>query len=219
MATGTNTPESAVMQTQTNRASVLNMETQTNNNNGRNIPNMTEEQLLQQYTSVYETISSKADAAESAALLKTYLKTIQNPIAIYMVANIDSDNSNFEITKNATIYTYVITRIAAYLFYGSFIAWPTHPSYSHPVDMSMERFRALGYKEYRKSLNKLAAPHVHRFKKPLDTRLIRFFQSISKSPAIGQTSRTIINMPGCQPCTTGGHATDMRVIGALIVAL
>lgn len=196
MATGTNTPESAVMQTQTNKASVSNMETQTNNNNGRNIPNMTEDQLLQQYTSVYETISSKADAEESVALFKKHLQMIKNPFAIYMAAHVATDNNNMVRNKSATLYIAIITRNEVHVFHSNYFSMPIHYTDGYATGPGK---------------NTIRDPYIHKFKKPLDGRLVRMFQSISKRPVIGNQNTTVINMPGCQPCTTGGN-----IMGAAI---
>jgi hypothetical protein len=218
MGTQANSASSYNMGTHSDRASSSNMETQTNNNT-RNITNMTEDQLLQQYSSVYETISSKADAVESTALFKKHLQTIQNPIAIYIVANMDSRNDGYEIYKNATLNASVITRIGVHSFHSTFKGWPLRSAYpSERVHLQEERMKALGYLRDG-NINTLYPPSVRQFKTPLDSRLIRMFQSISKSPAIGQTNTITPSMPMCQSCTTGCHVTDMRVFQGLINAL
>jgi hypothetical protein len=188
MATGTNTPESAVMQTQTNRVSVSNMETQTNNNNGRNIPTMTEDELLQQYTSVYEKMTSKADAAESAALLKPHLKSIRNPVAIYMVGHMYINNDGYSIYRSSTLHTYFITRNNVHFVNSTYNEYPKKSSYpSSLFDMTLDIATARGYTNG-KNINRLTYHIDHQFKKPLDSRLIHMFQTISKIPDIGQTT-------------------------------
>ena len=217
MGVRVNSASSSNMGTQSNGTFRSNMETQTNNNT-RNITNMTEDQLLQQYSSVYETISSKADAVESTSLFKKHIQTIQNPIAIYIVANMDSRNDGHEIYKNATLYASVITRIGVHSFHSTFKGWPLRSAYpSERVHLQEERMKALGYARDG-NINTLHS-YIRQFKTPLDSRLIRMFQSISKSPAIGQTNTHTPSMPMCQTCTTGGHATDMRVFEGLISAL
>jgi len=205
-------PNSRVIETQTNRPSVSNMSVQTNNTN-RNITEMTEEQILKQYTSVYETISSKADAVESTALFKEHLQKIKNPFAIYLVAHMDSNSDNYSIRKSATLYTCVITRNSVHAFNSTFFGAPIHPSYKYVISNPYAPADAYG--------NKITVHDIYQFKKPLDSRLIRMFQSISKSPAIGQTNTTVINMPGCQPCTTGSNVQGILVgqFTALYMAL
>lgn len=217
MGTQVNSASSSNMGTQSNRASSSNMGTQTDNNT-RNITNMTEDQLLQQYSSVYETISSKADAVESTSLFKKHIQTIQNPIAIYIVANMDSRNDGHEIYKSATLYASVITRIGVHSFQSIFKGWPLRAAYpSERVHLQEERKRALGY-TMDGNINTIHSD-IRQFKTPLDSRLIRMFQSISKSPAIGQTNTIAPSMPMCQSYTTGCHVTDNRVFQGLIQAL
>ena len=220
MATGTNRTLVSNMATSTNRASVSNTETQTNNNNGRNIPNMTEDQLLQQYTSVYEKITSKEDAAESVALLKPHLKTIQNPIALYIFAHMDINNDGREIYKNATLHAYFITRNDVHFLMSTFKGFPRNSSYpTITITMPLERATALGFPNG-KTINTLTSYHVtHQFKKPLDTRLIRMFQTISKIPAIGQTTTGWMphifqypNIPIGNPLTNGLFMTVFRAL-------
>jgi hypothetical protein len=210
MATGTNTPESAVMQTQTNRASVSNIETQTNNNNGRNIPTMTEDELLQQYTSVYEKITSKEDAVESAALLKPHLKTIKNPIAFYILADVNSKNDGWLRWKTADLHAHIITRTNVHSIHSTFKGWPTdswgsRASMTQGTVIKEELAIAWGFTN-RKDINTLSFYPGYQFKKPLDSRLIHMFQTISKNPSIGQTDTTTSSMPGCGTSTTGASA-------------
>ena len=173
------------------------MSVQTNNTN-RNVTEMTEEQILKQYTSVYETISSKADAVEGTALFSAHLKNIKNPLSIYLIAHMDSYNDNHSLRKSATLYAFVITRNSVQLFHSTFSGAPIHPSYKYVISNPYHPNQTIYG-------NKITVHDVYQFKKPLDSRLIRMFQSISKSPVIGQTNTTVINMPGCQPCTTGSN--------------
>ena len=177
MGTGMNAPHSREIGIQKN-----------NNNNGRNIPNMTEDELLQQYTSVYEKMTSKADAAESAALLKPHLKTIQNPIAFYITAHMDINNDGRGIYKNASLHAFIITRNNVHSITSTFKAYPRNVSYpTQLLNMRPEQATALGYPN-EKNVNTLTYYPAHQFKKPLDSRLIYMFQTISKIPAIGQTT-------------------------------
>ena len=199
-------PESRVIETQTNsiyKPESEEIQTQTNNNNNHNISNMTEEQILEKYTLVYETISSKADAIESTALFKEHLTKIKNPFAIYLIAHMTSNNTNYGIYKDATLYAFVITRNSVHLFHSTFFGAPVHPSYGHVLHFS--------HGPTPTNKNTITAHDLYQFKKPLDSRLIRMFQSISASPVIGQQNTTVINMPGCQPCTTGGNAMGVLV--------
>jgi len=186
MATGTSTPISHNIATVTNSVAVSNAETQkSNNNNGLNIPTMTEDELLQQYTSVYEKMTSKEDAKESAALFKPYLKTIQNPIAFYITAHMDINNDGRGIYKNITLHAFIITRNDVYIVNSTFFGYPRNVSYpTSLLNMRPEQWR----NPDRKNVNTLTVFHIHTFKKHLDSRLIHMFQTISKIPDIGQTT-------------------------------
>ncbi len=192
-----------------NRKSVSNAETQ--NNNGYNIPSMTEDELLQQYTSVYEKITSKEDTAENAALLKQHLKTIQNPIAIHIFAHMDIINDGYGIYKNATLHAYIITRNDVHFLISTFKGFPRSVLYPTTLlSMPLERATVLGFPNV-KNINTLTSYHVtHQFKKPLDKRLIHMFQTISKIPHIGQTTTGWMpdnfrypNIPIGNPLTNG----------------
>jgi hypothetical protein len=188
-AAGTSTPISHNIATVTNRVAVSNAETQkSNNNNGLNIPTMTEDELLQQYTSVYEKMTSKEDAAETAALLKPYLKTIQNPIAFYITAHMDINNDGAMTFKNVTLHAFIITRNDVYFVNSTFKGLPINsPSISFDRMWRPEMYISHGFPD-RKNVNTLTVFHTHTFKKHLDSRLIHMFQTISKIPAIGQTT-------------------------------
>jgi hypothetical protein len=223
MATGISTPISHNIATVTNSVAVSNAETQkSNNNNGLNIPTMTEDELLQQYTSVYEKMTSKEDAAESAALLKPHLKKIQNPIAIYIVADVNSRHDGYALWKDATLHAYIITRTNTHFVNSTFKGWPID-SFGKPAGVLQgypireEQSRAWGFTNYGKNINTLTYYTDYQFKKPLDSRLIHMFQSIVKSSgAIGQINTTTSSMPGCGTCTTGASVLGL---GGLFMAV
>jgi hypothetical protein len=221
MATGTSTPISHNIATVTNSVAVSNAETQkSNNNNGLNIPTMTEDELLQQYTSVYEKMTSKADAAESAALLKPHLKTIQNPIAFYILADVNSKNDGWLRWKTANLHAHIVTRTNVHSIHSTFKGWPTD-SWGNKASMTQgtiikeELAIAWGFTN-RKDINTLSFYPGYQFKKPLDSRLIHMFQTISKNPSIGQTDTTTSSMPGCGTSTTGA---SVLASGGLFMAV
>jgi hypothetical protein len=223
MATGTSTPISHNIATVTNSVAVSNAETQkSNNNNGLNIPTMTEDELLQQYTSVYEKMTSKEDAAETAALLKPYLKTIQNPIAFYIAANMDLRNDGVMVFKNVTLYGCIITRNDVYFVNSTFKGWPRYSSstVSFAHMWRPEMYISHGYPEYEKNINTLTCYHAHQFKKPLDSRLIYMLQAISKNPSIGQTTSGSIPDTFARPnIPIGNYMGKMPVVMEVCKAL
>jgi hypothetical protein len=191
---------------------------------------MTEDELLQQYVSVYEKITSKEDVAESAALLKPHLKTIQNPIAFYIIAHIDINNSGFgEVHKTVNLNAFIITRTDVHIVNSTFTGWPMknapdrHPNtgyYYSGIDMHPLRFNSQRvYKAHKKNANTLTVFHMHRFKKPLDSRLIHMFQTITKNPDIGKTTTGYMPQPFLYPTIPIGNpinnGTFQRVCRAL----
>ena len=189
-------PNRRVIETQTNRPSVSNMSVQTNNTN-RNVTNMTEDQLLQHYTSVYETISSKDDAVESTALFKQLLQTIPNPLAIYVIAD-KYTTKNYSVSPyhpsiTAVINSYVITRNDIYrvdILYadnGAAIS-----DYQQRYDFG---------KSNRNYISK-SFEIVYHFEKPLDPCSIRMFRSFSSYSIIGNMIDTISGYGGSQRCTS-----------------
>jgi hypothetical protein len=224
MGTGMNAPNSREMGTGMNAPHSREIGIQkSNNNNGRNIPSMTEDELLQQYTSVYEKMTSKEDAKESAALFKPYLKTIQNPIAFYIVAHKEFNNQGSEYSNSAAIRGLIITRNDVYHVAGNFMGWPLSTGHPHSgIHMSHDRFRTSGYKDAGKNMNSLTVHSTHKFKKPLDSRLIHMFQTISKNPLpnIGYTTNGWIPDAIKPPNTPIGNFMDkLTVVIEVIRAL
>jgi hypothetical protein len=221
MATGTSTPISHNIATVTNSVAVSNAETQkSNNNNGLNIPTMTEDELLQQYTSVYEKMTSKEDAKESAALFKPYLKTIQNPIAFYITAHMDINNDGRGIYKNATLHAFIITRTDVHGISGTFKGFPKNVSYpAQNLNMRPEQATSLGYLNL-KNINTLTTHNnMHQFKKPLDSRLIHMFQTISKNPDIRKTTTGWMPDPFLYPTILIGNPINNGLFMAVCRAL
>ena len=164
MGAQVNSASSSNMGTQSNRVSRSNMETQTNNNT-RNITNMTEDQLLQQYLSVYETISSKADAVKITTLLKENLKLLLSPIALYVIGDINTTRMSGGTSKTISILSYVITQNDIY-----------------EISAVSSLYGASGTSVTRV----LPSEHVYHFSKPLDMTSIRMFQSFSTYYMIGE---------------------------------
>ena len=186
MGTQSNRASSSNMGTQSNRVSRSNMETQTNNNI-RNITNMTEDQLLQQYSSVYETISSKADAVKITTLLKENLKLLPSPIALYVIGDINTARMSGGTSKTISILSYVITQNDIY-----------------EISAISSLYGASGIPVTRV----LPSEHVYHFSKPLDMTSIRMFQSFSTYYMIGEIK---VSIPDFAPRCTEGCSLEHKL--------
>jgi hypothetical protein len=190
------TPDSRVIETQTNAPSVSHVETQTNNTN-RSITNITEDQLLQHYTSVYESITSKDDAIESTALFKEHLQMIRNPLAIYVIADkYTTKNSSvtpYRPSIAVVIHSYVITRNDIYhvdILYADNGAEIKHYQEQYDFGKSKRNYISKSFEI------------VYHFEKPLDPCSIRMFRSFSSYSIIGNMIDSISGYAGSVRCTS-----------------